>query len=242
MNRSDWEAVRDALIADDRARLGEPPTVDELLAYERDELSAEDAERVRQLLVAYPELAKAFATEFPSEADDDLPADVVERQWTAFRGAARPRGGVLLFWRSVSAIAASVAIAFGALLWQAQRALVAPRVLPEAAILTPDGRRGPGEQPQATITPSGDRVLLIVSIVGPIDYDTYRLELVSANARKVIWSSAVLPRADSNSFNVELPARRLAAGKYEVIAYGVRGTAQEQVATYTFDIKNRGGS
>src|SRR5262245_41609857 len=77
MKQSDWQAVRDALIADDRAKLGEPPTVEEILAYERGELSREDADRVQQLLIAYPELARAFATPFPS-ADEDLPNHVVD--------------------------------------------------------------------------------------------------------------------------------------------------------------------
>jgi hypothetical protein len=218
MNRSDWEAVRDALIADDRERLGEPPTVEELLAYENGELSAREAERVRQLLIAYPELGSAFAVEFPPDVDDVR------------------NGRVLLFWRSISAIAAGLAIAFGALLWQAHRSSLTPRVLPEPTILTPDGRRGAAEPPQAKITASGETILLVVSIVGPIDYDTYRLELVDGSAQRV-WSSGPLPRTESNSFNLAVPARRLRGGTYQVVAYGVRGNAEEKVATYTIEVR-----
>ncbi len=256
MNRSDWQAVRDAMIADDRASLGEPPSVDELLAYERGELSKENAERVQQLLVAYPELARAYATPFPSDdakpGDSDyLAGDVIDRQLIAFRAGNRSsaanvdgdgsNGRLLQFWlrasASVAAIAATVAIVFGAMLWRTRTELLRPHVLPEAAILTPDGRRGGAEQPQAAITPAGDSLLLVVSLVGPTDYETYRLELVSTESHKRLWSSDPLRATISNSFNVEVPSRALPAGTYQVIAYGLRGNAQEQVATYTIGIR-----
>ncbi|MEA2237599.1 MAG: hypothetical protein QOC81_2323 [Thermoanaerobaculia bacterium] len=254
MNRSDWQAVRDALIADDRARLGEPPSVDELLAYERGELSNENAERVQQLLVAYPELARAYATPFPSDdaetGDPDyLAGDVIGRQWDAFRAANRSvaanvaggaaKGRVLQFWPSVAAIAASVAIVFGAMLWQAHSNALRPHVLPEAAILTPDGGRGGAEPPQAAITPAGDSFLLVVSLIGTADYETYRIELVSSQSHKRLWSSEPLRVTSSNSFNVEIPSSALPAGTYQLIAYGLRGNAQEQVSTYTIDVRRR---
>ena len=242
MNRSDWQAVRDALIADDQAKLGEPPTVDELLAYERGELSREDAERVQQLLVAYPDLARAYATPFPDD-DTDLPAGVVDRQWNAFhvrnRTISSAPGRVLQFWRGFAAIAAALAVAFGAMLWQAHSEALRPHVLPESAIftLTPDGRRGVAEQPQLAITPTGDSVLFVVSIIGPADYETYRLDLVRSDSHKRIWSSEPMRATSSNSFNVEIPSRALPTGTYQVIAYGLRGNAQEQVATYTIVVR-----
>jgi len=256
MNRSSWQAVRDALIADDRVNLGDPPSVDELLAYERGELSKEDAERVQQLLVAYPELARAYATPFPSDdaqpGDSDyLASDVIDRQLLAFRADDRSivtsvagdgtNGRVLQFRlrasASIAAIAATLAIVFGTMLWQTRTELLRPHVLPDATILTPDGRRGGAEPPQAAITPAGDSLLLVVSLVGPTDYDTYRLELVSNDSRQRLWSSEPLRATTSNSFNVEIPSRALPAGTYQVIAYGLRGNAQEQVATYTIDVK-----
>lgn len=235
MNRTEWQAVRDALIADDRARLGEPPTVDELLAYERGELSEEEAERVRQLLVAYPELARAYAAPFPDE-DATLPDDVIDRQWNAFRASRGSGARVLQFWRGAAAIAAAVAVVFGAMLWQARTELRQPRILAgEPTLLTPDGVRGL-EQRHTPVTPEGDAVVLLVSIVGPTDYDTYRLELVDAESHKRFWSSAPLRAPDSNSFNIEIPSRTLTPGTYEVRAYGLRGNAEALVATYTIDV------
>jgi hypothetical protein len=233
MNENEWEAVRDALRAGDRAELGEPPTAEELMAYERGELSAEEAARVQQLLVAYPELARAYATPFPEEAE--LPQEVIDRQWKAFRP--RDTGArVLQFWRGVSAIAAALAVLFGAMLWQKHNDLLQPRVLPEAHLLTPDGRRG-GEPQHYALTPHGDSVLLVVSIIGPADYDTYRLELLRGDQR--IWSSEAMPATASNSFDLVVPSALLAPGTYAVVAYGVRGSAQAQVATYTLDVRPR---
>jgi hypothetical protein len=237
MNQSDWQAVNDNLIADDRAKLGDPPTVEELLAYERGELPDEDAARVQQLLVAYPELAHAYATPFPDD-DIDLPDGVVERQWKAFRVDENRGARVLQFWRGVASIAAAAAIVFGAMLWQKQDVRPQPRVLPEH-VLTPDGSRGLGQH--YTITSNGDSILLVVSIIGPTDYETYRLDLVGAASNERIWSSEPLRATSRNTFDVEIPSRTLAPGTYRMIAYGLRGNAQEQVATYTIDMQGSPG-
>lgn len=231
MNENEWEAVRDALRSDDRARLGEPPTAEELLAYERGELSAEDAERVQQLLVAYPELARAYATPFPEEAE--LPQEIVDRQWKSFH-ANNGDAKVLQFWRGFATVAAAVAILFAAMLWQKHDELLRPRVLPEGHLLSPDGGRGP-QHPHYAITPSGDSVLLVVSIIGAADYDTYRLELVRGETR--LWSSEAMPATESNTFDLVVPSRLLTPGTYSVIAYGLRGNAQALVATYTVDVR-----
>lgn len=226
----------------DHAKFEEPPTVEELLAYERGDLSTEDAGRVQQSLVAWPELARAYATPFPPE-DAELPDDVIERQWQAFCAEHRVtavKGNVVRFWRGLSAVAAAVSILFGAMLWRAHDELLRPHVLPEPAILTPDGRRGLPDQPQYTIAPSGDALLLVVSLIGPTDYDLYRLDLVSAESQKRVWSSEPLRATNSNSFHVEIPSRTLSPGTYQVIAYGLRGNAQERVATYTIGVR-RGG-
>jgi hypothetical protein len=239
MNQTEWQAVRDALIADDRARLGAPPTAEELLAYERGELSADAAARVQQLLVAYPELARAFATPFPPEDVEPLAGDVIDRQWNAFRAGRGTGARVLRFWRGLSALAAALALVLGTMLWNTRMELRQPQHLPpETHVLTPDGGRGLDQQ-HYTITPKGDWVVLVVSIVGPTAYEMYRLELVNAVSHTRIWSSQPLRAPNSESFNVEMPTRALRPGTYQVIAYGLRGNAEAQVATYTIDVRSR---
>ena len=48
--KTEWQAVNQALMADDRRRVGEPPAAEEALAYMRGELSEEEAVRVRERL------------------------------------------------------------------------------------------------------------------------------------------------------------------------------------------------
>jgi hypothetical protein len=124
------------------------------------------------------------------------------------------------------------------MLWRAHSDQLRPHVLPEGAILTltPDGSRGATE-PQPAITPTGDSLLFIVSLTGATDYETYRLELVSTESHKRLWSSEPLHATISNSFTVEVPSRALPAGTYQVIAYGLRGNAQEQIATYSINVR-----
>jgi hypothetical protein len=236
MNRTEWQAVRDAMIADDRAKLGPPPSAEELLAYEGGELSADDAERVRQLLLAYPDLARAYAAPFPDD-DAALPAEVVDRQWQRFRAGSHVESGgrVLQFWRTLSAIAAAVAVIFGAMLWQKENALRQPHVLPEAEMLTPDGSRGI-EPPHLAITPTGESVVLTVSVIGANDYEHYLIELVRGDSQTPVWSSEPLRLPKSNAFDVEIPSRALAPGTYRIVVEGLRGTDREPVATYSVDV------
>lgn len=240
INQSAWQAVRDSLIAGDRAKLGDPPTVEQLLAYERGELSKDEADHVQKLLVAYPELARAYATPFPDD-DASLPDDVIDRQWQAFQRRGVPNGRVLQFWPSVAAIAATLAIAFAAMLWQEKGNQLQPRLVSEPAILSPDGSRGLPNKPHYTITSNGDPVLLLVPIVGPLDYETYRLDLVRSESNARVWSSEPLRATNSNTFYIEIPSRALPSGTYQVIAYGLRGNAREQIATYTIDMRQPAG-
>ena len=59
ITKSDLKAVFDQMTAEERQRLPEPPTVEEMLAYRRGELSADEESRVRELLICYPELLRA---------------------------------------------------------------------------------------------------------------------------------------------------------------------------------------
>jgi len=78
--------------------------------------------------------------------------------------------------------------------------------------------------------------VLAVSLLGATSYETYRLELVNADSHERLWSSAPLRAPSNDSFNVEVPSRAIPPGTYQVIVYGLRGNAQEQVATYTIDV------
>src|SRR5260370_31105605 len=88
VEKSDWQAASRELMAEARARLGPPPTAEEMLAYTRGELSEKEEARVRELLVCYPELARSLPEPFPSEGalpgDSDFLTDAeVANHWAS---------------------------------------------------------------------------------------------------------------------------------------------------------------
>jgi hypothetical protein len=80
-NKSEWQEANRRLTGEERRKLGDPPTAEEMLAYSRGELSEHEQERIRELLVAYPELARMYAACFPAEGDA-VPEEEVMAGWT----------------------------------------------------------------------------------------------------------------------------------------------------------------
>ncbi|HEX2121291.1 MAG TPA: hypothetical protein VHL59_06585, partial [Thermoanaerobaculia bacterium] len=162
ITKTEWQTVTRQLMADDRRRFDEPPTAEEMLAYTRGELTPEQEARVRERLVCHPDLVRTLTAPFPAEGaepgePDFLPDEELAQHWTAMqtrmRGARPVEGArVLQFWRISAALAAMLALVFGALLWQARLRVSEPRVVWEEQMLFPDdGRRGGGTD-AATLT------------------------------------------------------------------------------------------
>jgi len=235
ITKSDWQAVLDELTAEDRAELGVPPTAEEMLAFEKGKLSPADAERVRRLLIAYPQLAHALAQPFPDE-DERLPDVEVDRRLAQFRsrlGERRDPGRVLVFWR---ALAAALAIALMGVAWQAHRERAMPLVVGEEQLLEPDGRRGI-EPAGATLSPHGEWTLLTVPIIGSTGYDDYRLDIYAPDSAKPSWRSGALARRNNDAFSILVPRQFLGSpGTYRVILFGLRGGGEEQLATYSIRV------
>src|SRR3712207_3458883 len=66
ITKTDWRTVNEQLMNDHRPRL-DPPTADEMLAYTRGELSAEDEQRLQERLVRHPDLVRTLTAPFPTE-------------------------------------------------------------------------------------------------------------------------------------------------------------------------------
>jgi len=239
-------AVNGVFMADDR-RGGEPPTYDEVRAYMEGRLPEEEAEKIRERLVEHPELVRALTAEFPSEPAQPGDADYVSDEeypehWARLerRMNGEPARKVVSFWPYLSVAAAIAAIVFGSLLAQARIQLAEER-MPKAAvpsnILLPDGQRGPTEKP-AIVDLDGDSILLVLAIVGSSEpVDAYRLEMVrTAEPQKVLWSTRMRATPDADTFTISVPRSFLEAGKYEVRLSSIRGSHQESVATYTFQV------
>lgn len=235
ITKSDWQDALDGMTAEDRRRLGTAPTAEEVAAYMGGELAGEEEARVRELLVAYPELARTTTMPFPQD-DQPLPDEQLDRRWAEFQSRIAPvpreeGGRVLQFWRVAAALAAALAVVFGALLWRAQVRLNEPRAAWQIAVLEMDGHRGPAG-PATVVRPEGESLDLVVPLIGTSQYREYRLDLVTAE--RTLWKSEPLRRdEDTTSFSISLPGAYLKPGRYRVELYGVDGAREEKLATYS---------
>lgn len=240
ITKSDWQAANEQLMAEQRRKLGEPPTAETLLAYTRGELGPEEEERVREHLACNPDLARALIEPFPSEGaapgDDDYLSDAeFEKHWRAMRKD--PKHSEPRFWQFSAAFAAAVALVFGVLLWQASSRLRQPHVW-EEQILLPDGRRG-GESTLPVLTARGESVVLIASLIGPRDFDRYRIDIVDTASNRTIWSTPAAPPRENDFFSIVVPRRFLEPGTYRIEVHGLEGSAEERLATYSLRVPER---
>lgn len=250
ITKSDWEAVQEKLIEADRRSLGAPPTAEELLAYSRGELDGDEAERMREMLVAYPEWARALTEPFADDVRPGepgyVPDEEIDRQWRRLQEqvavpvqAQRKEttgGRVLAFWQAATAIAASIALAFGG--WSAHlgRQLGQPQVITHKEMLQKDERsRGLPAGP-TTVVPGDDPLELLLPLTDERQLPGYRLELVDAGSAKTLWSRSVAPDSD-DTFSIVVPRRYFApGGEYKLVLYGSNGRQEEQLSTFTIQV------
>ena len=251
-NESDWQAVQQEMKAEDRRKLGEPPTADEMLAYTRGELPAETAARVRAWLVCNPDLARALMQPFP--ADDAKPGDPdflspeeLAKHWTSLQqrihapvhaSATASMGRLLQFPSRWTALAAAVALVFAGLYWQAEskarrldRQLHEPRAL-ESQLLLPDGRRGGEFAP--TLTANGEHIVLDLALFNASRYETYRVAM--SDETRSPWRSAPIRAADEETLSVNVSRAYLTPGKYQIVVYGLEGAREEKLDSYTLRV------
>jgi hypothetical protein len=230
-------------MAGDRQRRIEPPTAEEMLAFTRGELTAEEAARIRERLIAHPELVRTLTAPFPEPAEpghpDYLSDDEFAERWAALqKRRQRPEGGrVLQFWRAFGAIAAALAVVFGTMLWRERMELRKPRAVWEQLDLYPDGRRGPGGESNQ-LTAGGDSVLLLPELGTDPSIDSYRAEIVDAavDPPRMVWKSDALHRSDNGSLVILVRRDFFKPGKYQLRVYGITGARQEPLSTYTIRV------
>ena len=253
-SKSDWQEANRELIADERRGLGEPPTAEEMLAYSRGELPEPEEERIRDLMVAYPELARVYAEPFPEAPQPGDPDHVAEAQvaagWTALQrrlprapeGTAARRGEAprrAVFRRYIpTAMAAVLALVCFGLYLQAEgraryyaRQAQAPRVLGERQELLPDGNRGPDSP--LTLQKEGEVYSLEPVLINQQRYPHYDLELRAAKGA-VLWTGRdVPPDALHERFRIVIPHTFLSPGEdYRLRIYGVDGETRTEIGVY----------
>jgi hypothetical protein len=241
-SKSEWTAVHERMMEEQRQRLGPPPTAEELEAYENGTLPAEEEERVRALLVCYPALARTLVRrpepETPQPGDGDyLSKDEVTKDWQSLRKRIRRGDGggrVLRFWRFSAAIAAALAVVFGGLLWRARSELGQPHVANEY-VLTSDVARG-GTDLRAEVKLDGHDVLLTMvhdGTPGPFRVDIVR---TASKPGRTLWSGRPRVRPDDRYVMVVVPNRFLEPGRYELVLFGLRDGREEKLAVYPFRV------
>jgi hypothetical protein len=263
ITKSDWQSVHEKMLAEDRARLGEPPTAEELFAYEQGELSAAEEERIRALLVCYPELARTFAVPFPTDdaGPDDpdfLSKEALAERWTSLqrhvRGddvqappanvavfPARADIGALRLWRRTSAaLAAALVLTFGALLWKDQRILAPAASMPaivDEVQIEEGGSRGGADQ-GGTLRIAGDSVRLRLRLARTPAFVHYRLELVDLDSlsQRPLWTAATELGEDEAAFHVDVPRTFLKPGRYRINVYGIDGNKEQIEGVFTIRV------
>jgi hypothetical protein len=255
-SNSDWQAVQQEMTAEERRKLGEPPTADEMLAYTRGELSGETAGRVRAWLACNPDLARALMQPFPE--DDAKPGDPdflsqeeLAKHWASLQhrihdssnaSAAR----VFQFPSRWTALAAAVALVFAGLFWQAEskaRRLAGelhdPRAL-ESQMLLPDGRRGE-EQQSTPLIAKGDHVVLKLALFDASRFETYRVEMRDENASssRLPWRSAAIGAADDETLSINVSRAYLKPGRYRIMVYGIEGVSEKPLDSYALRVPSR---
>jgi hypothetical protein len=241
--KSQWHAANRALMSEDRQRLGDPPSAEEVLAYTRGELPAHEAARISERLVAYPDLVRTLTTEFPVDPatpgdPDYMSDDEFAEHWASLQKRMPGKGGgrVVQFWPAVSAIAATLAIVFGALFWQERAERMRPRV-EDQQDLRQDGSRGIDDN-AVTLQAQGESFLLVLRPPPTAVYDSYRLEIVSPTPERSLWTSEKLPwRADDIPILVHRSFFK--SGKYQVVLYGESAGREERVSTYSLRVPGR---
>lgn len=239
-NQSEWQEANRRLMAEQREKLGDPPTAEEMLAFSRGELSEPEQERIRDLLVAYPDLARMYSAPF---AEEDANSRVADEEIAAGLADIKRRlGGNVVPLRSPvrrylpTSIAAALALLFFGLYVQAEsrarnhvRSLQLPRILGAAQELDPDDNRG-----SAAPTPlrkDGDAYLLEAHLMDDVRYPHYVLELYDATG--AIWTSHPVEAAATNAFQIVIPHEFLNIGSsYRLRVFGIDGESRRPVGSY----------
>lgn len=242
ITKSDWEAVRDQLMAEERRRLGEPPTFEQLSAYMRGELSAAEEERMRDLLACYPELARAIAEPFPEEdavADREVMSDEeLESRWVELEGRINgARAGVLRFPLAWTALAASLLLVFGGVYWNTVR--LRPQIVPaSAAVGFEELRNRPtrgGRTTPVLLTATDEEYRIAATIPNTVEQTSFRIGIVDAQHDK-LWQSEIVKQPD-HSIAVKIPTKFLDPGSYDIELIGVDGAGKEEkLARYPIEV------
>lgn len=239
-----WDAVYRDLIAKGRERVGDPPSPETLVAYSRGELPENEAERVRESLAYYPDLAEALARKEQSrehsapylskkQRDDDW--RLLQQQLSVQHG---PPPETSRRWQWLAAASVVVAIVCAGEWFQTWRDLRRPHTDLQRIEIFDDSARGPTPALQAVrVSPATHYVVLALMLAAQPDASQFRAEIVDLRPSppRVIWSGA-LHRGRDGSFTIEVARTFLPPGPYKINLY--QNNEREPVATYRISMSD----
>jgi hypothetical protein len=222
----------------DRTNTPPPPTADEVLAFFDGKLEGAEQERVRELLIVYPELARVALMEMP-ETDDaaQLSDEELAADWASLQAQIRPAApSSPTFWRSLAIAATIAAVILGAMLFRSIRASREPVFIPEAQLLLPNGGRGP--ESVAQIPAGDDDFVLQLSLISQPAFPDYRITIQDASAR-TLWTGRGMHRRSDDTFAMRVSRALLPPGKYRVVVDGLDGARTQELGRYDFVVAAR---
>jgi hypothetical protein len=194
VNRGEWEAAYRDVLERGRERAGDPPTPEELVAWSRGKLPENEAERIRELLAYYPDLAQALA-EGDAAADDEPPILTREHlatDWELLQERMSPTvrphvaaaaSSTMSSDRRIWLIAALIPTFLFAGLWvqsrltirTLQQQLVQPRTNLERVVLLENMTRGGSAATPVKLQDSTGYVLLTLTVVNAVKADAFHV-------------------------------------------------------------------
>ncbi|HEV7765838.1 MAG TPA: hypothetical protein VGQ76_12610 [Thermoanaerobaculia bacterium] len=253
MRKSDWDAASDDVIAEKRRALGPPPTADEVLAFFDGTLSGADAERVRELLAWYPDLARLASSPLPASEElvDKLSSDELESDWHAIRARLAPREPVPIrhvqVWRAFAIAASLATMVLGTLLilktrneHRLRNELRQPQFRFEPLVMYPEGATRGGAT-TLDLPSNTNQFLLVAAPLGETRYPDYRAEIlnVESSPPRSIWSARGLREQSDGTFAILVSRHLLERGTYRLTIDGINDERLVPLASYRFRVPAR---
>ncbi|HKV09767.1 MAG TPA: hypothetical protein VJ725_16615 [Thermoanaerobaculia bacterium] len=94
-----------------------------------------------------------------------------------------------------------------------------------------------GEIQPVSLPPEADRLFLLLSIIDPRSFPSYRLELLQKDDGRKIWREEGLTASDLNEISLALPRSLFSPGDYRFRLFGLRDGKPERVAEYDLRIE-----